>query len=207
MAHPVRRSKASTRQQNNRVFGLCARSTIRRHGTRPGTERYRSHDDSLSAPGQFALWQAHQYRSNRNRSMVGRLSFSETFCCLWRLPQPDARAFPVLLDEDHAGRFEGGALHRPIASSPRAAPAIARSCLAESPRQFFKQGVGFRSDALTRPARMYGGSLSRLGMLSVESETLWSHRGYGIRNWDQQSCHRRHVPRRCIAPGLCPVTQ
>jgi hypothetical protein len=27
------------------------------------------------------------------------------------LPKPHARAFPVLLDEDHAGRFEGGA-HR-----------------------------------------------------------------------------------------------
>ena len=53
--------------------------------------------------------------------MVGRLSFSETFCCLWRLPQPDARAFPVLLDEDHAGQFEGGALRHLVATSHRTA--------------------------------------------------------------------------------------
>jgi hypothetical protein len=74
MAHPLSPSKASTRQQNNPVFGLCARFTIHRHGTRPGTERYRNHDDSLSAPGQFALRQARQYRSNWNRSIDGWLS-------------------------------------------------------------------------------------------------------------------------------------
>jgi len=121
MAHPLSPSKASTRQQNNPVFGLCARSTIRRHGTRPGTERYRNHDDSLSAPGQFALRQARQYRSNWNRSMVGCLSFPEPFRSPWRLAQPDAWAFAIFVDEDHAGRFEGGALRHLVATSHRTA--------------------------------------------------------------------------------------
>jgi hypothetical protein len=41
--------------------------------------------------------------------MVARLSFSATFRSLCRLPQPHAGVFPVFVDEDHAGRFEGGA--------------------------------------------------------------------------------------------------
>jgi len=27
---------------------------------------------------------------------------------MWSLPQPHARPFPVFVDEDHAGGFEGG---------------------------------------------------------------------------------------------------
>jgi hypothetical protein len=82
---------------------------------------------------------------------------------MWSLPQPHARAFPIFIDEDHAGRFEGAALRRPVASSPRAAPVIARSCASESPGLFFEAN-GFRTpDATKRPARMYGGPFCFLG--------------------------------------------
>jgi hypothetical protein len=41
--------------------------------------------------------------------VVGCLSFPETSRSLWRFAQPHASAFPILLDEDHASRFEGAA--------------------------------------------------------------------------------------------------